>query len=102
MGSRIPGQLVTNASMYYVLCRLFMAMPLLKANIKSTMQKRMLYVKLEIPRATRVPFLVLVLRAQSSRFALALRARPSCSELETCALASVSGRAHRIMVGKKS
>ena len=85
MGSRIPGQLVTNASMYYVLCRLFMAMPLLKANIKSTMQKRMLYVKLEIPRATRVPFLELVLRARSLRFALDPRILRSILALDPCA-----------------
>ena len=49
------------------------------------MQKRMLYVKLEIPRATRVPFLVLALRAQSSRFALDPRASRSRFALDPCA-----------------
>ena len=43
---------------------------------------------------------ILAFCARSLRSILALRARPSRSELETCALASVSGCARRIMVGK--
>ena len=49
---------------------------------------------------THVLFLVLALRARSSRFALTSRARPSRSALETCALASVLGCSHRIIVRK--
>ena len=107
MGSRIPGQLVTNASMYYVLCRLFMAMPLLKFKYQKHNAKTHALCKTRNSTcyarpisSARTSRSILALRARSSRLVNALRARPSCSELETCTLASVSGRAHRIMVGK--